>query len=81
MQTWDGALNFKVQPFKAKCQVKASWLISNHCHSEPYTMKDFMGSFSWKHSHLEQIRQNTYRVKLEKNEDSLYNCDPAFWFI
>lgn len=66
MQTWGAALYFKVQHFKAKSQVKTSSLISNHCQFEPYTIKDFMGSFSWKHSHLEKIRWNTNRIKLEK---------------
>lgn len=56
MQTWGAALYFKVQHFKAKSQMKASWLISNHCQCEPYTIKNFMGTFPWKHSHLEQIR-------------------------
>lgn len=56
MQTGGAALYFKVQHFKAKSQVKASWLISNLSMFEPYTIKDLMGSFSWKHSHLEQIK-------------------------
>lgn len=56
METWGAVLYFKVQHFKAKRQLKASWLIANHGQFEPYTIKDLMGNFSWKHSHLEQIK-------------------------